>query len=123
MEKLVGLPRGSGHGSIKELDANMAKRLANPPNLGAFEQLSPFIVLLHAHGWDPLRTTLRSYAQSPAKGDLAAKQNTFVLRYGLAAKADVSDYFIKLGYPVSEETKLALKTFPSFRYVPGSPAK
>jgi hypothetical protein len=36
-------------------------------------------------GWDPLRTTLRSYAQSPAKGDLAAKQNTFVLRYGLAA--------------------------------------
>jgi hypothetical protein len=123
MEKLVGLPRGSGHGSIKELDANMAKRLANPPNLGAFEQLSPFIVLLHAHGWDPLRTTLRSYAQSPAKGDLAAKQNTFVLRYGLAAKADVSDYFIKLGYPVSEETQLALKTFPSFRYVPGSPAK
>jgi hypothetical protein len=123
MEKLVGLPRGTGHGAVKELDANMAKRLANPPNLGAFEQLAPFIVLIQAHGWDPLRTTLRSYAQTPASGDAAAKQNTFVLRYGQAARADVSDFFEKLGYPVSAETKQALKAFPAFRYIPAAPAK
>jgi hypothetical protein len=120
MEKLVGLPRGSGHGSVKDLDANMAKRLATPPNLGAFEQLAPFIALIQAHGWDPLRTTLRSYAETPAKGDLAAKQNAFVLRYGQAAKADVSDFFTKLGYPVTAETKQALKAYPAYAYVPAA---
>jgi len=122
MEKLVGLPRGTGHASIKDLDGNMAKRLATPPNMGAFEQLSPFIVLLHAHGWEPLRTTLRSYAQTPVKGEVAAKQNAFVLRYGQAAKVDVSAFFEKLGYPVTPETKQALKGFPAFTYAP-APAK
>ena len=122
MEKLVGLPRGTGHASIKDLDGNMAKRLATPPNMGAFEQLSPFIALLHAHGWEPLRTTLRSYAQTPVKGEVAAKQNAFVLRYGQAAKVDVSAFFEKLGYPVTPETKQALKGFPAFTYAP-APAK
>jgi hypothetical protein len=122
MEKLVGLPRGSGHGSIKDLNDNMAKRLANPPNLGAFEQLAPFMVLVQAHGWEPLRATLRSYAQTPAKGDVAAKQNSFVVRYGQAAKADVSGFFAQLGYPIADETKQALKAFPSFRYA-ADPAK
>ena len=122
MEKLVGLPRGTGHGSIKDLNANMAKRLATPPDMGAFEQLSPFIVLLHAHGWEPLRATLRSYAQNPAKGDVPAKQNIFVVRYGQAARADVSDFFAKLGYPVTAETKKALSGFPVFTYAPAAPA-
>ena len=123
MEKLVGLPRGEGHGSIKDLDGNMAKRLGNPPNLGAFEQLAPFMVLIRAHGWEPLRATLRSYAQTPGKGDLAAKQNSFVVRYGQAAKVDVADFFGQLGYPIAPETKEALKGFPAFRYVPTAPAK
>ena len=123
MEKLVGLPRGTGHGSVKDLDGNMAKRLGNPPNLGAFEQLAPFMVLIRAHGWEPLRATLRSYAQTPGKGDLAAKQNSFVVRYGQAAKADVADFFGQLGYPIAPETKEALKGFPAFRYVPAAPAK
>lgn len=122
MEKLVGLPRGSGHGSIKDLNDNMAKRLANPPNLGAFEQLAPFMVLVQAHGWEPLRATLRSYAQTPAKGDVAAKQNSFVVRYGQAAKVDVSGFFAQLGYPIADETKQALKAFPAFHYA-ADPAK
>jgi hypothetical protein len=122
MEKLVGLPRGSGHGSIKDLNDNMAKRLANPPNLGAFEQLAPFMILVQAHGWEPLRATLRSYAQTPAKGDVAAKQNSFVVRYGQAAKADVSGFFAQLGYPIADETKQALKGFPAFHYA-ADPAK
>jgi len=122
MEKLVGLPRGTGHGSIKDLNANMAKRLATPPDMGPFEQLSPFIVLIHAHGWEPLRTTLRSYAQNPVKGDVPSKQNSFVVRYGQAAKVDVSDFFTKLGYPVTAETKQALKGFPVFTYTPPAPA-
>jgi len=122
MEKLVGLPRGTGHGSIKDLNANMAKRLATPPDMGPFEQLSPFIVLIHAHGWEPLRTTLRSYAQNPARGDVPFKQNVFVVRYGQAAKVDVSDFFAKLGYPVTAETKQALKGLPVFTYAPAAPA-
>ncbi len=122
MEKLVGLPRGTGHGSIKDLHGNMAKRLANPPNLGAFEQLAPFMVLIEAHGWEPLRATLRSHAQNPATGDVPFKQNSFVIRYSQAAKVDVSDFFTKLGYPVTTETKQALKGFPVFTYTPPAPA-
>ncbi len=122
MEKLVGLPRGTGHGSIKDLHGNMAKRLANPPNMGAFEQLAPFMVLIEAHGWEPIRSTLRSYAQNPASGDVPSKQNSFVIRYGQAAKADVADFFTKLGYPVTAETKQALKGFPAFTYTPPAPA-
>ena len=71
---------------------------------------------------EPLRATLRSYAQTPGKGDLAAKQNSFVVRYGQAAKADVADFFGQLGYPIAPETKEALKGFPAFRYVPAAPA-
>jgi len=123
MEKLVGLPRGEGHGSIKDLDGNLVKRFGNPPNLGAFEQLAPFMALIRDHGWDPLRATLRSYAQTPAKGDLAAKQDGFVRRYGLAAKVDVSGFFSLLGYPVSAETRDALKAFPPYRYVARPAAK
>ena len=122
MEKLVGLPRGTGHGSIKDLHGNMAKRLSNPPNMGAFEQLAPFMVLIEAHGWEPIRSTLRSYAQNPASGDVPSKQNSFVIRYGQAAKVDVSDFFTKLGYPVTPETKQALKGFPVFTYTPPGPA-
>lgn len=122
MEKLVGLPRGTGHGSIKDLHGNMAKRLSNPPNMGPFEQLAPFMVLIEAHGWEPLRTTLRSYAQKPATGDVPFKQNSFVIRYGQAAKADVADFFAKLGYPVTAETKQALQGFPGFSYTPPAPA-
>jgi hypothetical protein len=122
MEKLVGLPRGTGHGSLKDLNANMAKRLATPPDMGPFEQLSPFIVLINAHGWEPLRATLRSYAQTPATGDVPSKQNSFVVRYGQAAKVDVSDFFAKLGYPVTAETKQALKGFPAFTYAPAAPS-
>jgi hypothetical protein len=122
MEKLVGLPRGTGHVSIKDLHGNMAKRLANPPNMGAFEQLAPFMVLIQAHGWEPIRSTLRSYAQTPASGDIPSKQNSFVIRYGQAAKVDVSDFFTKLGYPVTAETKQALKGFPVFTYAPPAPA-
>jgi hypothetical protein len=39
------------------------KRFGNPPNLGAFEQLAPFMALIRDHGWEPLRATLRSYAE------------------------------------------------------------
>ena len=81
-----------------------------------------FMVLIEAHGWDPIRSTLRSYAQNPASGDVPFKQNSFVIRYGQAAKADVSDFFTKLGYPVTAETKQALKGLPVFTYTPPAPA-
>jgi hypothetical protein len=120
MEKLVGKPTGEGHGGLKNISELMTKRTANPPTLGPWEQLAPFIVLIKAHGWEPLRTTLRSYEKTPApKGsNAAALQNVFVLRYGQFAKANVSNFFTSLGYPVSEETQKALKDFPVFNYAP-----
>ena len=45
-----------------------------------------------------------------------------MVRYGQAAKVDVSDFFAKLGYPVTAETKQALKGFPAFTYAPAAPS-
>lgn len=117
MENLVGKPRGQGHPSMVNLDAVLGKRLANPPDLGPFEQLATFVVLTKAHGWEPLRATLRSYASEPVPNtvkDPAALQSLFVGRYGHAAKADVSAYFTRIGYQVSAATREALKAYPPF---------
>jgi len=127
MEKLVGKPMGEGHGALRDLDSLMTMRLGTPPNMGPFEQLAPFVVLIRAHGWEPIRATLRSYKDAPARkaGDTAVPtlQNEFVRRYGHNAKADVSGFFENLGYPVTDETRAALKAYPPFAYQPGSQGK
>ena len=117
MEKLVGKPMGRGHPSMEKLDELLAKRFAAEPNMGPFEQLATFVVLIRAHGWGPLRETLRSYAAEAApKGSTKEQlQSLFVLRYGKAAKADVSGYFEKMGYHVAATTKEGLKGFPAFK--------
>lgn len=127
MEKVVGKPTGQGHESMTDLDGLMAKRLASPPNLGAFEQLAPFVVLIRAHGWEPLRSTIRSYRTatlpSPDKSgkrSIGVLQSEFVLRYGQNAKSDVSPFFISLGYQVSDDCQKALKAYPAFVYQPST---
>ena len=117
MEKLVGKPTGRGHPSMEKLDELLAKRFAAEPNKGPFEQLATFVVLIRAHGWEPLRETLRSYASEAApKGSSKEQlQSLFVLRYGKAAKADVCEYFEKMGYHVEPTAKTALKGLPAFR--------
>ncbi|MFZ9979101.1 MAG: M60 family metallopeptidase [Opitutales bacterium] len=117
MEKLVGKPTGRGHPSMEKLDELLAKRFAAEPNMGPFEQLATFVLLIRAHGWAPLRETLRSYATEAApKGSTKEQlQDLFVLRYGKAAKADVSDYFTKMGYHVTPATQAALKGLPAFK--------
>ncbi len=125
MEKLVGKPPGRGHPSMEKLDELLAKRFAAEPNMGPFEQLATFVVLIRAHGWEPLRATLRSYATDAApKGAKKEQlQSLFALRYGQAAKADVSGYFEKMGYHVDESAKAALKGFPAFQPALPSSAK
>jgi hypothetical protein len=117
MEKLVGKPQGHGHPAMEKLDELLIKRLAPVPSVGPFEQLATFVVLIRAHGWEPLRETLRSYATNPTpKGATKEQLRTmFVERYGQASKADVSEYFEQIGYPVSDRTKAALKDFPAFK--------
>jgi len=126
MEKVVGLPRGQGHGSIRDLDGLLRRRLADPPETGPFEQLAPFILLIKTHGWEPMRETLRSYRDAPAAAagarDTAARQNLFVVRYGRAARADVSDLFARMGYPVTPETRAALAGFPRLAPPAAAPA-
>lgn len=116
MERLIDQPVGRGHPALQDLDRLLARRFAEPPELGPFEQLGGFIVLLRAHGWAALRTTLRSYASEPVKKDLPKDElkNIFVQRYGHAAQADVSGYFVRLGYPVTETTRRALGKYPAF---------
>lgn len=122
MEKLVGKPTGRGHPAMEKLDELLAKRFAAEPSKGPFEQLATFVVLIRAHGWGPLRETLRSYATAAApKGSTKEQlQSLFALRYGQAAKADVSAYFEKMGYHVEPAARAVLKGFPAFQ--PALPA-
>lgn len=116
MDKLIERPvfeHRSKHGSI---DERLARRMAAPPGLGYSEQLAPFEALMRAHGWEPMRTTLRSYAEpldDSVKGEPALK-NLFVQRYGAAAKSDVAPFFAKLGYPITKETRAKLSKYPVF---------
>ena len=125
MEKLVGKPQGRGHPAMEKIDELLAKRFAAEPNKGPFEQLATFVVLIRAHGWEPLRQTLRSYAAEPApKGATKEQlQSLFALRYGKAAKADVSEYFEKMGYHVESTAKASLKGLPAFKPTLPTPAK
>jgi len=125
MEKLVGKPTGRGHEAMEKLDELLAKRFAAEPKKGPFEQLATFVVLIRAHGWGPLRETLRSYASDAApKGATKEQlQSLFALRYGKAAKADVSAYFEKMGYRVEPAAKSVLKGFPAFQPALPSPGK
>ena len=122
MEKLVGKPIGQ---VMENLDELLAKRFAAEPNKGPFEQLATFVVLIRAHGWEPLRQTLRSYAAEPAPKEATKEQlqSLFALRYGKAAKADVSEYFEKMGYHVESTAKGALKGLPAFKPTLPTPAK
>ena len=117
MEKLVGKPQGRGHPAMEKIDELLAKRFAAEPNKGPFEQLATFVVLIRAHGWGPLRETLRSYASvaTPKGATKEQLQSIFAERYGKAAKADVGEYFEKMGYHVEPAAKTALKTFPAFK--------
>ncbi len=125
MEKLVGKPQGRGHPAMEKLDEMLAKRFAAEPNKGPFEQLATFVVLIRAHGWAPLRETLRSYASvaTPKGATKEQLQSIFAERYGKAAKADVSEYFEKMGYHVESAAKAALKGFPAFKPTLPTPAK
>ena len=125
MEKLVGKPQGRGHPAMEKIDELLAKRFAAEPNKGPFEQLATFVVLIRAHGWEPLRQTLRSYASEPApKGATKEQlQSLFAERYGKAAKADVSEYFEKMGYHVESTAKTSLKGLPAFKPTLPTPAK
>ena len=125
MEKLVGKPQGRGHPAMEKINELLAKRFAAEPNKGPFEQLATFVVLIRAHGWEPLRQTLRSYAAEPApKGATKEQlQSLFALRYGKAAKADVSEYFEKMGYHVESTAKASLKGLPAFKPTLPTPAK
>ena len=125
MEKLVGKPQGRGHPAMEKIDELLAKRFAAEPNKGPFEQLATFVVLIRAHGWGPLRETLRSYASvaTPKGATKEQLQSIFAERYGKAAKADVSDYFEKMGYHVESTAKATLKGLPAFKPTLPTPAK
>ena len=125
MEKLVGKPQGRGHPAMEKIDELLAKRFAAEPNKGPFEQLATFVILIRAHGWEPLRATLRSYATDPAQKGATKEQlqSLFAERYGKAAKADVSAYFEKMGYHVEATAKASLKGFAAFKPTLPPPAK
>jgi hypothetical protein len=117
MENIVGLPRGQGHESMKDLGKILDKRLGTPANKGAFEQLAPFVALTRKYDWAPLRATLASYQSKPNPREFTEKQRQaeFVARYSEFAKADLSVFFARLGYDVTG-VAARVKGLPAFDY-------
>lgn len=117
MENIVGLPRGQGHESMKDLGKILDARLGTPAKRGAFEQLAPFVALTRKYDWAPLRATLASYQTKPNPREFTEKQRQaeFVARYSEFAKADLGAFFARLGYDV---TGIAgrVKGLPPFDY-------
>lgn len=116
MEKISGVELKNQHPDFQNLDKLLSRRFGNPPNMEPFEQLSPFVLLIRTHGWEPMREVLRSYAKPLDEGikDEPALQNLFVQRYGMAAKSNVAPFFAKMGYPITKATKAQLQAFPLF---------
>lgn len=117
MEKLVGLPHGQGHDSMKDLGRLLDKRLGTPAHKGAFEQLAPFVALTRKYDWAPLRETLASYQTKPNPREFTGKQRQaeFVARYSEFAKADLSAFFARLGYDITGVAE-RVKGLPAFDY-------
>jgi len=118
METVCGKPTGTGHGAIKDLDALLKKRFADPPEMGPFEQLGPFIVLIRKFGWAPLQATLASYQSAPAapKSSVEERQAEFIRRYSKNAKADLSAFFKLMGYACPDSLRGELKSLPAFDF-------
>jgi hypothetical protein len=120
MEHICGKPTGTGHRAIegdKFLRA-LDGRFGNPPSTGAFDQLTPFIVLLHKYGWEPLQRTLVSYQTqpNPPKATEEQRQAEFVRRYSQNAKANLSGFFQRLGYACPPKVVVQLRDLPAFDY-------
>lgn len=117
MENIVGLPRGHGHESMKDLGKILDKRLGTPAKKGAFEQLAPFVALTRKYDWAPLRATLASYQTKPNPREFTEKQRQaeFVARYSEFAKTDLSAFFAKLGYDITGVAE-RVKGLPAFDY-------
>ena len=120
MEHVVGKPTGEGHGALagaKFLQA-LDRRLGTPPSTDPFDQLAPFVVLLHQYGWAPLKKTLASYQTDPLarKASEEAKQAEFVRRYSRHAQADLSGFFRQIGYVFPDALRDELTPLPAFDY-------
>lgn len=95
-----------------------AMHSGNPPSTGAFDQLTPFIVLLRKFGWEPLQRTLVSYQTqpNPPKATEEERQAEFVRRYSQNAKANLSGFFQRLGYACPPKVVAQLRDLPAFDY-------
>jgi hypothetical protein len=120
MEHICGKPTGVGHGGLEgdKLLKALDQRFGDPPSTSPFDQLTPFVVLLHKFGWDSLRQTLASYQEhpNPSKMTEEERQAEFVRRYSQYAKADLSGYFKRLGYACPPEVVAELHDLPAFDY-------
>lgn len=120
MENICGKPRGAGHPALagRKLQGALDRRLGEAPADDPFDQLAPFVVLLHKYGWEPLHQTLASYQTRPnrPKATEEERQAEFVRRYSQNAKADLSGYFKRLGYACPPEVVNDLRGLAAFDY-------
>jgi hypothetical protein len=118
MEKLVGQRCGEPGTRMSNYRELLAKRFANPPADGPFEQLAPFVVLIRHFGFDALRATLVSYQTDPIDHKLspASRQAIFVRRYSQNAGHNLAPFFKRMGYSIDEETLQTLAKLPAFDF-------
>lgn len=118
MEKLVGQRCGEPGTRMSNYRSLLAKRFADPPADGPFEQLAPFVVLIRHFGFDALRATLVSYQQNPIDRKLAAatRQAIFVRRYSENTRHNLAPFFLKMGYTIDAATRHDLDRLPAFAF-------
>jgi hypothetical protein len=118
-EHICNQPRGVGHKAIaphKLLDL-LDRRLGGDGG-SPFDQLAPFIALLHQYGWEPLQQTLASYQTEPNPNGSTEeeRQAEFVRRYSKHAKANLSGFFERLGYACPPKDDAELRDLAAFDY-------
>jgi hypothetical protein len=118
MEKLVGQRCGDPGTCMSNYRELLAKRFADSPAEGPFEQLAPFVVLIRHFGFDELRATLITYRHDPIarKLDEPARQAIFVRRYSENAGHNLVPFFRKMGYKIDDGTSRQLEQLPPFEF-------
>ncbi len=113
MEKISGKGLGQGH---SDLDKCLARKLVDPASNDAFENLSIYVPVIRAFGWETLRNTFAEYTKKRAY-NLSTddkKKETFVRLWSKHCKVNLGPYFEKVGYPYPAPMKHSLGQYKSW---------
>ncbi len=110
METVVGVKR-TNHPDLKDIDRLIRDRLESPPKVTPWTNLAIFIKTIDAFGWDPLRSTLRSYAVPGGTDGIKTREqkiDQWVLRYSKATGRNLADFYAAFDLKCSDTVRTQL---------------